>query len=135
MMYPYMILADGTEVVHSPLISEGETKKVIVDFKRQTDKGFSFARCELPEYKWTSIDGYSDEDLNLFAELLYSNMNILFEYAANRVSILNNKVFRTIVIAFIIIVVAVGLYIIMYGFLAFFSMSSFERGIHMFLNP
>lgn len=31
-MYPYMTFEDGTEVVHSDLIADGDTEKVIVQF-------------------------------------------------------------------------------------------------------
>lgn len=48
MMYPYMTLADGTEIVHSQVIEENGKKKVIVNFERPTEDGFDSARCELP---------------------------------------------------------------------------------------
>ena len=53
MMYPYMILADETEIVHSQIIEKDVMKKVIVNFERPTESGFDSARCELPDYKWT----------------------------------------------------------------------------------
>ena len=31
------------------------------------------ARCELPDYKWTERQGYSDEEIAMFEELLHSN--------------------------------------------------------------
>lgn len=48
MMYPYMTLADETEIVHSHLIDGG---KVIVHFERPTESGFDSARFELPTYE------------------------------------------------------------------------------------
>ena len=63
MMYPYMILADETEIVHSQIIEKDGMKKVIVNFERPTESGFDSARCELPDYKWTERDGYSDEEI------------------------------------------------------------------------
>lgn len=35
-MYPYMTFEDGTEVVHSDLITDGDIEKVIVHFERPT---------------------------------------------------------------------------------------------------
>ena len=32
-MYPYMTFEDGTEVVHSDLITDGDIEKVIVHFE------------------------------------------------------------------------------------------------------
>ena len=58
MMYPYMILSDETEIVHSHLIEENGEKKVIVHFERPTEEGFDVARCELPSYRWLKIEIY-----------------------------------------------------------------------------
>lgn len=83
MMYPYMTLSDETEIVHSQLIEDKGIKKVIVNFERPTDNGFDSARCELPEYKWTEKEGYSDEEIAFFEKLLNSNAHLLYKYAAN----------------------------------------------------
>ena len=58
MMYPYMILADETEVVHSQIIEEDSKQKIIVNFERPTEDGFDSARCELPDYHWIEKNGY-----------------------------------------------------------------------------
>ena len=39
MMYPYMTLADETEIVHSQIIEKDGIKKVIVNFERPTENG------------------------------------------------------------------------------------------------
>ena len=83
MMYPYMTLSDETEIVHSQLIEDKGIKKFIVNFERPTDNGFDSARCELPEYKWTEKEGYSDEEIAFFEKLLHSNAHLLYKYAAN----------------------------------------------------
>ena len=83
MMYPYMTLSDETEIVHSQLIEDKGIKKVIVNFERPTDNGFDSARCELPEYKRTEKEGYSDEEIAFFEKLLHSNAHLLYKYAAN----------------------------------------------------
>ena len=82
-MYPYMTLADDTEIVHSQIIDTDGVKKVIVHFERPTDQGFDSARCELPEYKWILRDGYSDDEISLFEQLLRSNAHLLYKYAEN----------------------------------------------------
>ena len=83
MMYPYMTLADETEIVHSQIIEDGEKRKVIVHFERPTEDGFDSARCELPDYTWTLIEGYSDDEIALFEQLLHSNAHLFYKYAAN----------------------------------------------------
>ena len=83
MMYPYMTLGDGTEIVHSHLIEEDGVQKVIVHFERPTENGFDDARCELPSYKWTEKRGFTDKEIDLFHQLLESNAHLLFRYAAD----------------------------------------------------
>ena len=43
MMYPYMTLADETEIVNSQIIEKDGIKKVIVNFERPTENGFDSA--------------------------------------------------------------------------------------------
>ena len=83
MMYPYMTLADDTEIVHSQIIEKNGKKKVIVKFERPTEDGFDSARCELPEYIWTEKEGYSDAEISFFEELLRNNAHLLYKYAGN----------------------------------------------------
>ena len=83
MMYPYMTLADETEIVHSQIIDEDGKQKVIVHFERPTEECFDSARCELPDYKWISKEGYSDQEVAMFEQLLHSNAHLLYKYAAN----------------------------------------------------
>ena len=83
MMYPYMTLADETEIVHSQIIEKDGMKKVIVNFERPTENGFYYERCELPDYKWTERIGQSDEEIEMFEELLHSNAHLLYKYAEN----------------------------------------------------
>lgn len=79
MMYPYMILADETEIVHSQIIEKDGMKKIIVNFERPTENGFDSARCELPDYKWTERTGYSAEKIGMFEELLHSNAHFVVQ--------------------------------------------------------
>lgn len=82
MLYPYMTLEDGTEIVHSQIIEEDNIKKVYVNFERPRDGGFDEARCELPTYRWVSRDGFSDQEIKMFTRLVQSNAHLLYKYAA-----------------------------------------------------
>ena len=83
-MYPYMTFEDGTEVIHSDLIIDGDTEKVIVHFERPTTEGFDSARCELPSYSWTMWEGrFTDEEKRGFETFLSNNAHLLYRYAAN----------------------------------------------------
>ena len=83
MMYPYMTLADETEIVHSQIDEENGKKKVIVNFERPTENGFDSARCELPEYRWLAISGYSEAEIHFFEQLLHNNAHLIYRYAEN----------------------------------------------------
>ncbi len=83
MMYPYMTLADETEIVHSQIIEDDGKKRVVVNFERPTEEGFDSARCELPEYHWLTISGYSDAEIHFFEQLLHSNAHLIYQYAEN----------------------------------------------------
>lgn len=83
MMYPYMILADETEVTHSHIIENDGEKIVEVHFERPTNEGFDMARCSLPSYKWITIEGYSNSEIEMFEKYLHSNAHLLFKYAEN----------------------------------------------------
>ncbi len=83
MMYPYMTLSDGTEIVHSQLIEEDGEQKVVVHFERPTEDGFDTARCVLPEYRWVTREGFTAEEIAFFEQLLHSNAHLLYRYAQN----------------------------------------------------
>ncbi len=84
MMYPYITLGDGTEIVHSQVIHEDGLDKVFVHFERPTEHGFDSARCELPTYTWTTWEGgFSDAERLEFEEFLRSNAHLLYRYAAS----------------------------------------------------
>ena len=82
-MYPYIILADEPEIVHSQIIEENGEKYIEVHFERATEEGFDVARCSLPSYKWIKREGFSDEEIELFEKILHSNAHLLFKYAEN----------------------------------------------------
>lgn len=77
MVYPYMTLADGTEIVHTQVFEENNEKKVEVHFERPTQDGFDTARCQLPSYTWLIREGFSDEEMKMFDEFMHSGKNIL----------------------------------------------------------
>lgn len=56
-------------------------KTVEVHFERATDNGFDTARCTLPSYKWIKREGFSDDEIKFFEDLLHSNAHLFFKYA------------------------------------------------------
>ena len=81
MMYSYMTLNDGTEIVHSHVLSDEGGKKVIVHFERPSERGFDDATCELPAYRWTESEGFSEEEISFFKKFLRSNEHLILKYA------------------------------------------------------
>lgn len=63
------------------IIEKDGKQKVIVNFERPTENGFDSARCELPDYKWTEREGYSDEEIAMFDKLLHTNAHLLYRDA------------------------------------------------------
>ena len=77
MMYRYMTLNDGTEVVHSDMLPDGRVK---VLFERPDARdGFHDATCYLPGYEWEDVSGFSPEDMARNELLLRSVAHIIIE--------------------------------------------------------
>ena len=66
MIYPYITLVDGTEIVHTYFFGVYGLKKVEVHFERPKENGFDTARYQLPSYKLIIRDGFTDEEIKLF---------------------------------------------------------------------
>lgn len=83
MMYPYMTLEDGTEVVHSDLKEAPDGPHVLVHFERPSADGFDSVRFELPTYELTLWEGaFSEEELAELRGFLQANAHLIYRYAA-----------------------------------------------------
>ena len=81
MMYPFMTLNDGTEIVHSESRLVDGSENVKVYFERPVNGGFDSAECYLPSYEWKNIVGYSDMEIQYFQEFLESTAHIIIGLA------------------------------------------------------
>ncbi len=79
MMYPFLTLADETEITHSEMKLDG-TVKVYIETPDEND-GFHNAVCWLPEYRWEDINGYSDEEIEEYKELIKNNAHLIMEFS------------------------------------------------------
>ncbi|MEE1159119.1 MAG: hypothetical protein UHS51_06825 [Atopobiaceae bacterium] len=79
MMYRYLTLNDGTEVVHSDILPDGRVK-VLFERPDAVD-GFHDATCFLPDYTWENISGFTDEDMRRNERLLKEVAHIIIELA------------------------------------------------------
>ena len=80
MMYPFMTLEDKTEIVHSELLQDGKSVKVYIETPDLKD-GFHNATCFLPEYEWSDINGYSENEMNYFKKLIRDNAHLIMEFS------------------------------------------------------
>ena len=79
MMYRYLTLNYGTEVVHSDVLPDGRVK---VFFERPDAKdGFHDATCYLPDYTWENVSGFTPKDMERNERLLKEVAHIIIELA------------------------------------------------------
>ena len=79
MMYPFMTLNDETEIVHSEMKEDG-TVKVYIETPDEKD-GFHNMTCYLPTYKIGDVNGYSEEQVEKFMDIIKSTAHLLMEFA------------------------------------------------------
>lgn len=79
MMYLYMDFSDGTDMTCSHLICKDGQEYVEIHFERPVPHGLDSARCRIPEYTWLFNDGFSEEEITTFTELIKLVEKDLFE--------------------------------------------------------
>lgn len=81
MMYPFLTLNDGTEIVHSDMADDGSVKVYIE--KPDEKDCFHHVTCFLPEERWVDSYGFSVQELSYLREVVESTSNIILEFAAD----------------------------------------------------
>ena len=84
MLYPFMTLKDGTEIVHSESMQDSGREKVKVCIEKPVDWGFKSAICWLPDYQWEKVDGFTPEEIDDRQALVQSLAHVIIEPARNR---------------------------------------------------
>ena len=79
MMYPFLQLDDGTEIVHSDMLPNGEVKVYIE--KPDAVDVFHHAVCFLPGYRWEDVSGFSPEEVQRLQEVLESTAHLIIEFS------------------------------------------------------
>ena len=79
MMYPFLTLDDGTEIVHSEMLNDN-TVKVYIEKPDEKDC-FHYATCYLPAYKWEDIFGFSKEEIDKYQKIIESVAHLILEFA------------------------------------------------------
>lgn len=78
MMWNYLKLPDETQIAYSDIRDDGT---VMIGIERPRDGGFDSARCLMPAYRWSDVDGFSSEEVEDLEGLLRDNAPLLFELA------------------------------------------------------
>lgn len=79
MMYPFMTLDDGAEIVHSDMYEDGQVK-VYVE-KPDAADCFHSATCWLPSYRWEGVTGFSQEELARYEDVIRSTAHLILRFA------------------------------------------------------
>ena len=75
MMYPFMTLDDGAEIVHSETLQDGRVKVYIE--KPDEKDCFHHATCYLPGYQWEDIFGFSPDEMNRYKDVVESTAHLI----------------------------------------------------------
>ena len=79
MMYPFMSLNDGTEIVHSEMLDDGKVKVYIE--KADEKDGFHNAICWLPSYRWEKINGFTGEEMAKYRDIVTSTAHLILQFS------------------------------------------------------
>ena len=79
MMYPFMTLDDGTEIVHSEMKADGSVKVYIE--KPDEKDCFHHAACYIPAYKWDDVFGFSENEIAEFQKIIESAAHLILEFS------------------------------------------------------
>lgn len=78
MLWGYAQFPDETTIAHSELKDDGT---ITIAIERPRDWGFDSAWCLLPEYRWSEVDGFSQEEVTHLEEFLRNNAPLIYEFA------------------------------------------------------
>jgi hypothetical protein len=78
MMWDYVQLEDETQVAYSDMRADNT---VLVTAERPRDWGFDSARCVLPAFEWSDVDGFSEREMADLDEFVRDNAPLILRYA------------------------------------------------------
>ena len=79
MMYPFMTLDDGAEIVHSEMASNGQVKVYIE--KPDAKDCFHHATCYLPGYHWEEVSGFTPAEMERYQEVIESTAHLILQFS------------------------------------------------------
>lgn len=78
MFYNYVELEDGTQVAYSNVLDDGIVE---VSIERPIELSFDSARCMLPAFEWSDINGFDDKDLAYLDSFIHNNAPLILRLA------------------------------------------------------
>lgn len=79
MMYPFLTLSDGIEIVHSEMKEDGRVK--VYAEKADSADGFHHLTCYLPGYEIEENFGFSEEETKKIIEVVESTAHLILRFA------------------------------------------------------
>lgn len=79
MMYAFLTLDDGTQIVHSEMRSDN-TVRVYVE-RPDAEYGFLSGSCILPQCTWREICGFTDQEIARYDGLIRSAAHTILQFA------------------------------------------------------
>lgn len=79
MMFAFLTLDDGAEIVHSEMRPD-KTVKVYVE-KPHEECGFLSASCILPDYIWQDVHGFSNDAMIHYEKIIRSTAHLILRFS------------------------------------------------------
>ena len=78
MFYDYAELEDGTQFAYSNVLDDGT---VDISVERPINLGFDSARCSLPAFEWSCVEGFDDADMKRLDTFVHNNASLMLRLA------------------------------------------------------
>lgn len=78
MFYNYVELEDGTQIAFSNVLDGGVVE---LSIERPIDQGFDSARCALPAFEWSDIEGFNDAEVIRLDLFVHNNAQLIMRLA------------------------------------------------------
>ncbi len=78
MFYNYVEMNDGTQIAYSNFLEDGTVE---IGIERPVEDGFDSARCLLPAFAWSAVEGFGDTEVAELERYLRNNMPLIWRLA------------------------------------------------------
>ena len=82
MLYNFVELPNQTIISHSEILDRNGKEQVQVYIEKPIYGGFATAVCYLPDYEWTEVSGFTENEMDYLKDFVESEAHMIFEFAA-----------------------------------------------------